>query len=375
MSRPLKHRPAKLVAECALSHLPRAAKLMTFSIVPAELSPKTFRNPVQKTKEPVLVKCIDRIASGTAIATTVRCPLQQICEWKAMDDRRTMRKLAKAQRIVVSHGATQEVLEEVRKHFREAIAQEIAAHDEDAIGLRAELFEHGVAGDRALIEWLRVRQSQGRCGALLQQICEWKAMDDRRTMRKLAKAQGITLSDGVAQEVHKHLREAIAQEKGRLATFVFQTSRRLSELPMYHHCVTVDEVIDLATLSTYVRRHKDIPSKLREASIYLAGGALTNWQRLRALANTLGVSLQEVLKYPGARKARPSVRHFPEHMKHTMLSTECIRGVCPGAPRQVRRHHRTRRLGNRRSCRNWPACCEIRKPQTLQLYNGHSLSR
>ena len=95
---------------------------MTFSIVPAELSPKTFRNPVQKTKEPVVVKCIDRIASGTAIATTVRCPLQQICEWKAMDDRRTMRKLAKAQGIVVSHGATQEVLEEVRKHFREAIA-------------------------------------------------------------------------------------------------------------------------------------------------------------------------------------------------------------------------------------------------------------
>ena len=181
-----------------------------------------------------------------------------------------------------------------------------------------------------MIEWLRARQSQPRCGALLQQICEWKAMD-RRTMRNLAKAQGIVVSHRATQvvleEVRKHFREAIAQEKGRLATFVFQKSRRPSELPTHHRCVTVAEVIDLATLSTYVRRHEDIPSELREASIQLAGGAMSNRQRLRALAKTLGVSLQEGLRYPGAVKPRPPVRHLPEQLKHTMLSTACIRRV------------------------------------------------
>ena len=39
-----------------------------------------------------------------------------------MDDRRTMRKLATTQGIVVSHRATQEVLEEVRKRFWGIIA-------------------------------------------------------------------------------------------------------------------------------------------------------------------------------------------------------------------------------------------------------------
>ena len=46
--------------------------------------------------------------------------------------------------------------------------------DMDAKGPRAELFDHGVARDHALIEWLRARQTQARCGILLQQICEWK---------------------------------------------------------------------------------------------------------------------------------------------------------------------------------------------------------
>ena len=98
--------------------------------------------------------------------------------------------------------------------------------------------EHATATsrDRVLIEWLRARQSQPRCGFLLQQICEWKTKDDRRTIRNLAKAQGIVVSprttEVVLEEVRKHFRDAVAQDKGRLATFVFQTSRRPSELPM-----------------------------------------------------------------------------------------------------------------------------------------------
>ena len=156
-------------------------------------------------------------------------------------------------------------------------------------------------------------------------------MDDRRTMRNLAKAQGIVVSHRATQvvleEVRKHFREAIAQEKGRLATFVFQTSRRPSELPTHHHCVTVAEVIDLATLAKYVRQHEDIPSELREASIYLAGGALTNRQRLREIAKALGASVQRTLQYPGPRKARPPAKRIPEQMNHTMLSTACIRRV------------------------------------------------
>ena len=119
-----------------------------------------------------------------------------------------------------------------------ATVQDQPDADADAIGPRAELFEHGAAGDRALIEWLRARQSQPRCGVLLQQICEWKAMD-RRSMRNLAKAQGIVVShratQAVLEEVRKHFREAIAQEKGRLATFVFQKSRGPSEIPTHHH--------------------------------------------------------------------------------------------------------------------------------------------
>ena len=153
----------------------------------------------------------------------------------------------------------------------------------------------------------------------------------KHAKRNLAKAQGIVVShratQAVLEEVRKHFREAIAQEKGRLATFVFQTSRKPPEPPVPHHSITAAEVIDLATLSTYVRRHEDIPPELREASIQLAGGAMSNRQRLRALAKTLGVSLQDVLRYPGAVKPRPPIRHLPEQLKHTMLSTACIRRV------------------------------------------------
>ena len=54
---------------------------------------------------------------------------------------------------------------------------------------------------------------------------------------------------------------------------------------------------------------------------------MSNRQRLRALAKTLGVSLQESLQYPGAVKPRPPIRNLPEQLKHTMLSTACIRRV------------------------------------------------
>ena len=193
--------------------------------------------------------------------------------------------------------------------------------------IRDSLFEHGAAGDRALIEWLRARQSQSRCGILLQQICEMESLGHTNHAKPGQSAGNSGAAPGHSSSIRRGsqaFREAIAQEKGRLATFVFQKSRRPSELPTHHHCVTVAEVIDLATLSRYVRQHEDIPSELREASIQLAGGAMPNRQRLRALAKALGVSLQGGLRYPGAVQPRPPARNLPEQMKHTMLSTACI---------------------------------------------------
>ena len=54
---------------------------------------------------------------------------------------------------------------------------------------------------------------------------------------------------------------------------------------------------------------------------------MPNRQRLRALAKAFGISLQAGLQYPGAVQPRPPVRQLPEQMKHTMLSTACIRRV------------------------------------------------
>ena len=84
--------------------------------------------------------------------------------------------------------AKQRRWQEQRGSVQAATVQEQPDADTAANSPRAELFEHGAAGDRALIEWLRARQSQPRRGILLQQICEWKAMD-RGTIRNLAKAQ------------------------------------------------------------------------------------------------------------------------------------------------------------------------------------------
>ena len=64
---------------------------------------------------------------------------------------------------------------------------------------------------------------------------------------------------------------------------------------------------------------------------------MSNRQRLCALAKTLGVSLQAFLQYPGAVKPRLPNKRLPEQLKHTMLSTACIRRV-----RSWGRHDRRR---------------------------------
>ena len=88
-----------------------------------------------------------------------------------------------------------------------------------------ELFRSGTTRDHALIEWLLARKTQPRCDILSQQICEWRNQS-QRDMRRLAETQSIilsrssqTTSELLLEEVRKHFRNAIAQQKGRLASF------------------------------------------------------------------------------------------------------------------------------------------------------------
>ena len=53
-----------------------------------------------------------------------------------------------------------------------ATAQEEPDREMGANAVPAELFRDGTASDQALIEWLRARETQPRCGIFLQQICE-----------------------------------------------------------------------------------------------------------------------------------------------------------------------------------------------------------
>ena len=153
-------------------------------------------------------------------------------------------------------------------------------------------------------------------------------------MRNLATAQGINVShrprstsELLLEDVRKHFREAIAQEKGRLARFVFQKSRGPSEPPVPEQCIAAADVMDIATLKRYRRQHEDLPSELRQAILYLGGGVTLNRQRLQAIAKTLGIYMQKVVRYPGSAKLRPPIRNLPEHLKHTMLTTTCIQRV------------------------------------------------
>ena len=172
------------------------------------------------------------------------------------------------------------------------------------------------------MEWLRARETQPRCGILLQQICEWGGKN-QAAMRALAVAQGINVSRRsrgtsklLLEEVRKHFRAAISQEKGRLATFDFHIARGASEhlVPAAAEAeqwIQAADVIDLATLKRYRRQYQDLPSGVKEAVLSLGGGIALKRQRLKAIATALGVRMQHVVQYPGVEKAvrRPRLRH------------------------------------------------------------------
>ena len=112
-----------------------------------------------------------------------------------------------------------------------ATAQEEPGRETGAAGLGAELFSLSTPSDQALLEWLRAREAEPRCGALLQQIREWTGHHQRNAMRSLASAHGVCVSRSrqataelLLETVRAHFRSAIAQEKGRLATFDFHVS-------------------------------------------------------------------------------------------------------------------------------------------------------
>ena len=324
--------------------------------------------------------------------------LQQIREWTGHHQRGAMRSLVSAHGVCVPRsrqGTTELLLDTVRNHFRSLIAQEkgrlatfdfhvctgaaeplapLLAEDEPApvaieepcasahappnasaaavaqelleretaaATTRAELFPHDSSSDHALLEWLRTHDTQPRCAALLQQISEWTGKVRQDEMRALARAQGLLLgrhdhanTDKLRAAVRRHFREAVAQERGRLATFDFHISTGASEhlapLPAdAEQPLQAADVVDLETIKMYRRQHADLPSALKDAILAVAGGVALHRQRLRAAATALDVSIQRVIQYPGgggdARAQR--LLRLPLHLQQTMLTAACFRRV------------------------------------------------
>ena len=201
------------------------------------------------------------------------------------------------------------------------------------------LFRHGTGNDDALIEWLRAQEAQPRCRSLLQQILEWGSHLDRAAMRKLVAAQGIPLSrknkatiELLLEAARKHFRDAIPQEKGRLATL--NLARRPLEPPVppaanAEQRIAAADVIDLGTLKTYRRQHTDLPSEVKDAINSLVGGTLSNLSRMQATATSLGIHIQRGVQYPGGDKAERCQRwqHLQAQLKRTMLTAACIQRV------------------------------------------------
>ena len=139
-----------------------------------------------------------------------------------------------------------------------ATAQEEPGRETGAAGLGPELFSLNTPSDQALLEWLRAREAEPRCGALLQQIREWTGHHQRNAMRSLASAHGVCVSRSrqataelLLETVRAHFRSAIAQEKGRLATFDFHVSTvapaPLAPLPAEaEQPIQAADVVDLA---------------------------------------------------------------------------------------------------------------------------------
>ena len=131
-------------------------------------------------------------------------------------------------------------------------------------------------------------------------------------MRKLYAAQGITVArksrattELLLEAVRKHFRDAISQEKGRLATLNLARRPLDPSAPSAGNAeqrLVAADVFDFATLRRFRQQHTDLPSEIREAILSLGGGRLLNPKQLRAIATTLGVHLQAGVRYPGGEK-------------------------------------------------------------------------
>ena len=225
------------------------------------------------------------------------------------------------------------------------VRQEQADCDMDATDAQYKLFHQGTASDHALLAWLWAERTLPRCSMLLQQISEWTGQGYKR-MRSLAQAQGITVSkkrentcELLLQEVRKHFREAIRQEKGRLRAFDFQkytmtssfqeSGQAASGAPEHvpGECLAAADVTDVPTLKRFRLQHKDMPIELRTAILQLAGGVTLNRRVLQNIAKGMGMHLQNACQYPGPHQLRPQPFRLPEQLKITMLTTACIRKV------------------------------------------------
>ena len=96
------------------------------------------------------------------------------------------------------------------------------------------------------------------------------------------------------------------------------------------HVLNAAEVVDLRTLLLFRRQQKaDMPDHLREAIGRLGGGYRANKQNLRDAAKLLGMSMQNVLQYPGANKKNRSSRHVMliDTLGMSMIRNNCFRQV------------------------------------------------
>ena len=119
------------------------------------------------------------------------------------------------------------------------------------------------------------------------------------------------------EEVRKHFREAIRQEKGRLRAFDFQkytmtssfqeSGQAASGAPEHvpGECLAAADVTDVPTLKRFRLQHKDMPIELRTAILHLAGGVTLNRRVLQDIAKGLGMHLQNAVQYPGPVQLRP----------------------------------------------------------------------
>ena len=143
-------------------------------------------------------------------------------------------------------------------------------------------------------------------------------------------------SELLREELRKHYREAIAQEKGRFAAFDFPIPKGASEhlgptAMEAEQQISAVDVIDIATLKRYQRQHEDLPSGLKEAILSLGGGLSFDHRRRQSTAKALSVQVQRTVQFPGGEKDSKGarIRKVPKGLQHTMLTTTCIRRVRP----------------------------------------------